>query len=344
MIAFPLYDVEDAPGLGVADADAGDDGSLSDHEAAFGERPTAAPDAEAPEPEPDDEPEPAARERNPDGTFTKPRHRAKSQQATAEDVPRIAALTKRLREAEERAEAAERRAAERRAEAREPETERRDAERREPAKVARPKFPTFEEWQALPENKDGDWYAYSDAREDFRYEARRAAERAEEAAATAQREWREQASAYAEKLSSFVKTRPDFDEIVSGERAQTSKVVEHAVIAVGPEAAYYLATHDEDRLALTDDTLYVHPDDPAFKATVAATRRYLSTLVASQRSSSSRAVAGSTGAARASLAPPAPKPPTLVRTGATRDTADAPDDEGSLADHEKAFGPKRRRA
>ncbi len=120
-----------------------------------------------------------------------------------------------------------------------------------------------------------------------------------------------------------------------------SLVVQHATFQAGPRAAYYLATHLDELRELTADTL-IGEDAPGFAAAVAATKRLLTRLVApEQRSPSTRTAAGSTGAARATPSI-APKPPTLVRTGATRDAEDLPGDESSLADHEKAFGRKRR--
>jgi hypothetical protein len=344
-IAEPLYDaVTDAGGGSVATElvytpDAGDEGSLSDHEAAFS--PGVAHPAAEPEPEPDA----YGVARDEQGKFTKPRHRAKSQQATPEDVPRIQELTRKHREAEERATAAERRA---------DEAERRAAERREsreepPAPkpvAAKATFPTFEDYVAMPGHETHDWYTYQDARTDWHYEQRRAAERAEEARTGAEKTYRETVSAYQAQLPAVRAELPDFDTVIAsiGPR-DVSLVVQHATFQVGPRAAYYLAQHLEELRELTADTLMT-ADTPGFAAAVAATKRLLARLVApEQRSSpSTRTAAGSTGAARATTPPIAPKPPTLVRTGAVRDADEPPDDESmSLADHEKAYGSRRRR-
>ena len=312
----------DAPAADTADVES----SLADHEQVFGDAAERQPAVAPVEPADTDA---EGRERDETGKF-KPRHRAKSQQASAEDVPRINELTRKLREAESRAEAAERRAAERRDDRREPE---RPAA--EPAKA--PTFPKFEQW--LTANPDRDFEDYIDAR----YGYHRYLEREQEAAYARAKETHDLVTTF--KADPFIAETPDFREVVSGENAETSKVVEHAVLRVGPKAAYYLATHPDERIALTQDTLYVHPDDPAFATVVATTRRYLASLVASeQRSSSSRTAADTTGAALALVSQPKPKPPTPVRTGALRQDAAPPGDDAPLDDHERAYYPKSKRA
>ncbi len=338
----PFYDAVTDTGGGTVvtdvpetDDDGGED-SLSAHEAEFsvGRQPVAA--------DPEAEPVADSRERDETGKFVKPRHRARSQQASAEDVPRIQELTRKHREAEERAtaaeqraEAAERRAAERREERREPEPT--------PEPVKRAAFPTYEDYVAIKGNESADWYAYQDARADWHYEQRRSAERETEARETAERTTRETETAYAAEVVKFRTEAPDYDTVMAkiGPR-DVSLVVQRAAMQVGPRAAYYLAQHLDELRELTADTLMT-ADMPGFAQAVAATKRYLARLVApEQRSQPTRAAAGSTGAARATTPPIAPKPPTLVRTGATRDAEDLPGDDSSLADHEKAFGKRRR--
>lgn len=340
--AQPLWDVPAATGdaAPVADAVGGDDeGSLSDHEAEFSRgapsRESAA--AEVVEKTGD-------RERNPDGTFVKasekpaekPRHRAKSQEASPDDVPRIAALTKRLREAEERAEAAERRAMER------PAGEQPKPVGQPKAQPAPERFPKFETWLAIKGNEEKDFDDWLDAREDSRYAARRAAERAEEAAQADRKAVDTHVTAYRAKHAEFVKDHADFDDVIAA-APQVSLVMSRAVLEGGPELAYYLATHDEDREAIDAETSGVGPNDPAFARLVALTRRNIAALVAAeQRPSSSRAAAGETGAALALVNKSAPKPPTPVRTGALR--RDEPSEDDSLDDHERRYGPKQKRA
>ena len=340
----PFYDAVTDAGGGAApiadgDHDSGGDDSLAEHEASFGAEARRQPD----ESKADADPEPASepRERDKEGKFTKPRHRARSQQATAEDVPRIQELTRKHREAEERATAAERRAEE---------AERRIAERREtreeppaPKPVAKATFPTFEDYIAQPGKESTDWYTYQDARAEWLYDQRRAAERAEEAKTKAEQDYQRLADTYSADVEKTRKEFSDFDDVMAtlGPR-DVSLVVQRATMMVGARAAYYLATHLDELRELTADTLLT-ADSPGFTAAVAATKRYLARLVApEQRSQPSRTAAGNTGAARATTPPLAPKPPTLVRTGASRDAEDLPGDDASLSDHEKAFGQRRR--
>lgn len=320
------------------------EGSLADHESSFAPgaartpEPAAEPVADA---DPEPEPEPAAAtDRDASGRFTKPRHRAKSQQAGPADVPRIAELTRRLRETEQQLETER---ASRREPAREPARE----PEQPPARAAAPteRFPEIDDW--LKSHPDGTWNDYQDARADWRYEQRRAAERAADAEQAETRTYQEHVASYREKLEAEYALHPDFEDVVSpgGQSIQVSKAVERAVIEVGPAAAYYLATHPEDRDALSRDTL-MDPATPGFRAVVAATKRYLSTLVASpQRPSSAlRPAAAVPDRPLARVPSTAPKPPNPGRTSAMRGSDDLPSDESSLADHERAFGPKRRRA
>lgn len=293
--------------------------------------------------EPAAEPEPAAAgtdedpdkgERDDKGQF-KPRHRAVSQKAKAEDVPRINELTRRLRETEAERDALKARPAA---------TAEPSARAAEPAPAPAPvpasaPFPAFDVWLAIAGNEAKSFEDFIDARSDFRYDQRRAAEKAEERAVSAHKAHQETLRKYDEQIPAAVKEYPDFHEVIAS-APRTSKVIEVASIQVGPRVQYYLATHPDELSALTEESL-VDPDNPAFPAAVASMRRYLSTLVASQRSSAP--VAASTGSALA-LAPPVPRPPNPVRTGALHAADEPPGDDASLADHEKAFGPKRRRA
>jgi len=75
--------------------------SIAEFEAQYGEGKRVEPD---PEPETEDDTRRPQRQRDDQGKFVKPekpeKHRAKSQEAGPKDVPRIAELTRRLREAE----------------------------------------------------------------------------------------------------------------------------------------------------------------------------------------------------------------------------------------------------
>lgn len=321
-----------------------DSGSLSDHERSYHER-QSAPSAVEETPPPAAKAEPAGDaapevddERDEQGRF-KPRHRAKSQQASPEDVPRIRELTKRLREREAEIEGLRQASAS----YRQPEPPK--AEPTKPAAAAHG-FPTFDVWAAEKDNEGKSFEDFIDARTEWKYRALRESERADEAKTAAARAHQKRVDAYVEKLDAIYEQYPDFDAVVNPPEGpiRVSNVVEHAVLEVGPAVAYYLATHPEERDALTEETA-IDPNNPAFPAAVAAMRRYLSTLVASpQRSSSSpsRQAAVSTGSAPARVPVPVPRPPNPVRTAALRDGDQPPGDEGSLADHEKAYWTRRR--
>lgn len=322
--------------------------TLADHERSYapGAKSSAEPEPvsdEPAKPEPDAEPstepadkpaeEPSAAEsrdnRDEKGRFTKPRHRARSQQASPDDVPRIQELTRRLREAEA-------------------ELAKRSTGSAEPApKAAEPKAPTFPSFEEWAKAHDGaTWDDYADARADWRYDMRRASERAAEQRTAAERDYRERLTAYESKLEDAVKQFPDFEDVVNpnGETIEVTKAIEFAVLDVGPAAAYYLATHRDELDALIDDTA-IEPSNPAFKSVVATTARYLKTLVASSQRSddaTSRPAAAKTGSALSIVPKSAPKPPNPVRTGAIRESDALPGEASTLADHERAFAPRRR--
>lgn len=335
-LALPFWDVPAVTGdaAPAADtppptADPSDDsgGSLSDHEAEYGRAARRAEPAADPKPAI----ETSATERDEKTGQFKPRHRAKSQQASAEDAPRIAELTRLRREAERERDEWKARA-EARASREEP-----AVDRRQPAPE---RFPKFEAWIQQAGNTEKDFDDWLDARDDHR----RALDRAADARAADATRVSEAERAFAGKLDAAREKYPDFDDVVDG-TTPVSMVLQRAILEVGPDAAYWLATHDKEREELTAESL-VHPNNPAFGAAVAGMRRYLRTLVASEQRSSppSRMAAGSTGAAPASVPKPAPKPPTPVRTSALRDADAPPGDDDGLAAHERAYGPKRRRA
>jgi len=343
--AFPIFDVADAGGAEIADASADladSGGSLDDHAASY------APGAvrTADESDDDDRAEAAdavkTSDRSADGRFTK-RHRAKSQAAGAEDVPRIQELTRKLRETER---ALETERASRREPAREPA---REAVREEPKPKERAKFPTLIDWAADPKNAGKEWEDYADERAAYNFEPlyaqRRAAEREQDARDSFVRAHHDAVADYLKTHDDAVKAYPDFDEVMAHVPA-VSMAVERAAIKLGYHATYYLATHDDVREALTKET-WVHPNDPSFARVVALTERYLSSLVAAEQRSSdrpSREAAASTRSAPALVSKPAPKPPNLVRTTGTLRADDAlPGDDASLAEHERAFGSRRRR-
>lgn len=363
-IAQPLDESADGLGVGApaepspAAEPADDGGSLADHESDY-----VAP----PKTEPlDDGSSVAASDRGPDGKFKRgERHRAASQQADIDDLPTINAHTKRIKDAEarlgadivkqsgesERAFTLRRRAEllERQAKAPEP-TPRRDepAPRPAPVRVVAPtsaKFPDEADWLAKPENADKSYGEYLDERTAHTYAVLRENERREDAAREQSTRHRETLTKYLTDETALKAELPDYDAVLSTLGPDdVSLVVQHAVMQLGPRMAYHLAQNPAILRELTADTI-VLPDNPAFAATVATTKRYLSTLlpVAEQRLSTSptRTAAGPSGSAPASDRPLAPRPPNPGRTGSLHAADDPPGDGATLADHERFYVKKR---
>jgi hypothetical protein len=333
-----------------------DEGSLSDHEAAF------SPDAQrAPVADPDEGDVPSERDER--GQF-KPRHRAASQRADADDVPAISEHTKRIKDAEaklgadivrkegeservynlrRRAELLERfaKAPEKPAAsppaAPQPTAPPVAARRADPIP---PTFPAYDAFIAIQGNEDKTYEDYVDARADWRYAIRREQERVTEAAEHEQRTRTEQITRYNAGVTAAKAKYADWDTVVTVDATLTPTMIA-AILASeqSAEIAYYLGKHPDERVALNADTADYSP------AAVAALRRYLDSLVAVQRSPapSTRPAAAPTGSALALVAPVAPKPPNPVRTGTIATPETPPDDtDMSISNHEKHFGARRR--
>lgn len=370
-VALPLSDTAEGIGAGAAVSDpapppAADTGSLADHEAAFS--PDASRVPASPDPDDDDPPE---SDRRADGTF-KPRHRAASQRADADDVPLISEHTRRIKEAEAKLGAdIARKPGEsdrvynlrRRAEL----LERFASGSEKPAAVSavvpsqpaapqptappvlarRPDpvpqtFPSYEQFIAFEGNSEKTYEEYVDARADWRYAVRREQERAEEAAESALTTRTREIARYNAGVTAAKAKYANWDQVVTAD-AHVTPTLTAAILASehGAEIAYYLGTHPDERVALNADT----PDPAPTPSAVAALRRYLDSLVAGQRTPapSSRTAAAPTGSAPAPVAPVAPRPPNPVRTGSIAAPETPPgDDSMSISEHEKHYGARRR--
>jgi hypothetical protein len=291
-----------------------DPATLADHEAEFGGHPPA----------------PVATDAAGESASTdpKPRHRARSQQATAADVPRIQELTRRLRESEARA---------RELEARLPTA----APPSEPAKAtATPpqgfSFPKYEQW--IAEHPEKDYEDYTDAKQDARDAWREA--RATEQQTASQRQdvlsARREADAAAAavwdyRVSEFAKSHPDLETVLQSvdDRGGVPPLLEYVLKTDdnGPDLMYTLAKHPEmyDEMLLL--TLGLQPSEQS----VAILRRRLL----------SRVQAVLTGSAVPVSRPQPARPPNPVRTGPLKTGDEPPGDGSSLAEHERAYGPKR---
>jgi hypothetical protein len=295
--------------------DAATDDSIASHEAQFGTTPTpplADPAAEKP-----------GRER----------HRAKSQRASAEDVPRIAELTKNWRAEQERVKSLEAKIAEY------------EAKHAAPAKVEtktdatafdQPE-PTLEQFST----HDDPYTAYTRAlarwdRAKEQFDAKRADAETARTKAAADADAKRDA-AYVSRLQTFVAKTPDFAEKFAAVERETGGQLPMLLIQAikeddnGPALLYHLLTHPSD----LDDMRFLSDGKPITETSVALLRRRLASL--------SRSQAVDTGSAVATAYPTlAPRPPKPVRTGPMKAGDDLPGEGASIADHARAFGPKPR--
>jgi hypothetical protein len=305
-----------------------EDVPLADHEREFGPNvePLEASDATLTE-------EPAAAIGEPPVAQEKPkgRHRAKSQQATPADVPRIAELTKNWREAQAKI-------AELEAKLNAP-----------PAKSAPPAEPAaFTDAEPTLEQfaKEPDPYlalARAQAAFDRRKEAAEAAQQSHTAARTAEEKatndrvvgfFNEKHKAHTARMDAYIKANP---EAVADFQAAASDTIT-------PVMAAAVALLD-DQSASALHTLVKHQDlrDELVLQTLG--RQITPQLVEIvQRRLVARMQAAPTGSAAPASRPViVPRPPNPVRTTPSVQPDQPPGDHASLAEHERYYGPRRRR-
>lgn len=316
----------------------GDESSIADHAAVFG--------AGNPALEGED------KERL-DKVRERVRHRARSQEASPEDVPRIRKLSTDLRDRDEQLAARDKRIAELEARltpSRPPTSS--VTEPRSPGPAAPPRVAgddpsrtaTPEPTRPKPsEDEVGTKYkTYADFVDDFsdwkdeQREAKRTladqARQSQDNQALVQQAFYKGHEAYAAKLVEFRKTHPDYDALAKQHEHTQMPPVAHAALLFhdnGPALVYYLFQHP-DVLA---EVHFVLDGKPLTHENVAHATRWLT----------SRTQAATTGSAAPT--PPVtlgPRPPNPVRTGPMKTTDDAPDDDSSIADHEKWLKQRRR--
>ncbi len=295
--------------------------SLAEHAAQF--------DPKRPDPAPESDPVVAPTLAPGD----RPRHRAKSQQASPADVPRIAELTKKLRDAERERD-------EWKAKHTPPSVpiqaspaapaEKSPASAEKP--VGKPTWDTFqnqigETYQTWAEAQD----AFADARDDWKdaqaqqVSAQRVGEQA----------YQQVLQSYSTKAQDYAKTTPTFFDTMAAAAPVLDSIPDLLFQAIvrhdnGPEIAYALVTHPDqlDEMCLLTDGKAVT------ESSVALLQRRLSHY--------RQPAAPIESAAPAIPRPPAPRPPNSIRTGPLKTGDDLPADGHSLAEHERAFGKKRR--
>lgn len=311
-----------------------DTSTLAEHEAAHRPGATAEPVDE------DDE------GRDDQGRFQRPRHRAKSQQATSADVPRIAELTKRNAALQAELEALKT-----------PKSPSAQAPASPQAAVSAPTpsaahpapvatapfqpqpFAAFDAW--LEKNPTASYEDYIDARTDFRTAQFRAYERQQEQIVAQQRAWTDRQTTHAERQTAARAKYADYDTVAFNTQAQTSPVMIDAILQSphSAEIQYFLGQHPDVSTQIAHDSIAAGPE------AAAVMRRYLESFVASTAtpSPSPRGQAAPTGSAALTLVPPGPPPPNPVRTRGAMSAADPPgDDSMSISDHEKFYGRRAR--
>jgi hypothetical protein len=298
--------------------------SLSDFTAKITNTPPTEAGAAVAEPEPQGEPS---------------RHRSRKQQARAGDVPRIAELTRRLRETEAERDALKGGASATPAPAGAKVAESGSSAAVPPvARAAAPLPPV----KTADKDPEPDPTKYDDLTKYFRdlglwtgREALRSAhaEHEQESTAASQRaesarletQWKTETSAAKVKYADFEQVAYAPTRIPKGSLPD-AWILEHKT---GPLVLYHLQKHPQELDAMLAS--------PLFEQVEALT-------LLSQRLSGSRSPAVVTGAAAAPVAQPVSRPPTPVRTGAMRASEEPPDPESvSLSGHTKYYGTPRSR-
>ncbi len=316
--------------------DDSDSGSLSDHEQAYhksGQDETrqaqtepSTPPAETAPPEPDTT---DADPRDDKGRFLpKKRHRAASQEASPEDVPRIRELSTRLRAAE-----AERDALKARMDGGGPSRPAASVAPPPPPAPAAPK-PDINDYLKGEDDYSVGFAKWVDALDDWK-DAQRETKRQETARQDAlAAEQHRLTTSWTQRVTAAKAKYPDFEavalppvSVIPQGSLIDAWILEHKT---GADLLYYFEQHHDEVSNLLALPLIEQATELA---------------LLSQRfnGSSSRTAAVGTGSAPAVPPPPAPRPPNPVRTGPMSRGDEPPGDDASLADHEKYFAPRRRR-
>lgn len=303
------------------------------------------------------------------GRFQKPRHRARSQQATPEDVGQIAEYTKRLRTAEDaiglkveqkagesdrvfqlrrRAEYAEAIAAQRKAE---PKPEASKPQLREVPRVEPGQFAEVEPKLEQFADKDDPYAAYlrATAAYDRRKEAFEASEaekrQSVESATTANnaeiRSWFDtRKKDFGSRLDALIESQPDAVEVFKSTNQMPLTNLMHAALlldASGEQLMLDLARAYQADPEAVDDLILMTGTHPVNEESVATMQRRLRRMTQAVRTGSAVPQPRMT---------PAPRPPNPVRTAPQKPADAQPGDDSSLADHAAQWpieGRRRRR-
>lgn len=178
-------------------------------------------------------------------------------------------------------------------------------------------------------------YLKADAKWEIREELRqeREAENAAKQQRDSAREGDEKISLFGQKVQDFIEDHADYIEKVEAIRDEKPPdLLLAALIGAdnGPELLYALAQNDALRMELH----LVTEDKAVTPSSVATVQRLLKSRIAAANTGSARPIP---------TIKPAPRPPNPVRTGPLNTGDELPGDDSSLAQHERAYGPKRRR-
>jgi len=291
------------------------------------------------------------------------RHRARSQEAGPDDVPRIQALTKKNRELQEQLDKLKTPTPQTGAAIPSP-TQPQSQQPMAAAVVAgngatpgsqsspqqapsqapqRPPgipttFPDWTAWQALDGNFGKTFEEYSDARSDWRWLVNDQQRRQFDAMQSAMQTRQSRLDNY-EKSKVDARTKyADFDAALQAAPNISAVMVEALLASDKPsEIAYHLATHPDVAAQLAQET-FNHPPT-AYEPMKRLLESYLVASATPSPSTAQHAADKKTGSALALVPPPAaPKPPNPVRTQAPVSAdSDLPGDDASLEDHERAF-------
>jgi len=331
-------------------AQADEGGSLADHEALY--RPDAPRAENTKLDEVDGEKDDAGqtaedRARDKAGRFAK--HRAASQKATPDDVGEINRLTAELRtkEAEWKQRNPEATEDSPRIKALKRQIKALDVDLQPAPAAPEPSKPaaapqsapsaTFDEAEPQYDDflKEADpLQAYYKAIARWTARKERFDERAAEQVAAKQRADEEMLSAAAKRVDTFKASKPDF-QTVTAEFSQRHLPPVFLQAMVGHdklgEFMYYLGQHAD----AADDLVLLTEGKTPTPESVASVRRRLERLVAGTQV----VPTGSTAPQTRPYNPP--KPPNPVRTGPNRSGTELPDEDASLAEHERAFSRRK---
>lgn len=347
--------------------DPAESSSLADHEQAYhpstrtpGERQPTAPAVTERHDDGIDPAEaegtPAERDRDEKGQF-RPKQRAKSQKAGADDVEQINAYTRRIREAEEklglkiekqdgeservyqlrrRAELAEARVT--RAPETAPVAPRRESPKPIPFTDAKPRYEDFAneddqysawmlataKWERRKDESDSATKSHEDARNHAITERNRQRD-----------EWfKAREGEHLDRMAAYHAEHPEAHAILdrAGDVHLTPAIYAAVMTAENsPELLILVAQNEE----LRDDLTILTEGKPLNRDLVALVQRRLNRGLA----------AGKTGSAPAlrKPVPAVPRPPNPVRTGPMTPSETPPGDDSGLDDHERFYGKGRRR-